>query len=74
MQKKRGRGTDARPPAGAAAVAQVLHKAVREKDAESFRAWSSALDGRPLTALRDLLELVPAGASGRAPVDVAEVA
>ena len=43
-----------------AALAKVLHAAVRNKDAESFRQWSNELANRPVTALRDLLELVPA--------------
>ena len=56
-----------------AALAKVLHDAVRNKDAESFRKWSNDLANRPVTALRDLLELVPAEASGREPVSVDEV-
>ena len=43
-----------------AVLAKVLHAAVRNKDAESFRQWSNELANRPVTALRDLLELVPA--------------
>jgi len=54
-------------------LAKVLHKAVRTKDTEAFNAWSSSLNGRPLTALRDLLELGTAEDAGRTPVPLDEV-
>jgi len=54
-------------------LAKLLHKAVREKDTDSFREWSDTLQGRPLTALRDLLELAPSKATGRNPIDLDQV-
>jgi len=46
---------------------------VRNKDTVSFNQWSSALNNRPLTALRDLLELGSAADIGRTPVPLDEV-
>ncbi|MDZ7707682.1 MAG: glutamate synthase large subunit [Trueperaceae bacterium] len=50
-------------------VFKALHKAVREEDQEAYDSYAELVDGRPPTALRDLLELRPLGD----PIDVAEV-
>ncbi|HKI58917.1 MAG TPA: glutamate synthase large subunit [Trueperaceae bacterium] len=42
-------------------VFKALHKAVRNSDFEAYRAYAAEVDGRPPTALRDLLEPVAAG-------------
>ncbi len=50
-------------------VFKALHTAVREEDAEAYDRYAELVDGRPPTALRDLLEPRPIGE----PIDVAEV-
>ena len=50
-------------------VFKALHKAVRTADDAAFAEYAELVDGRPPTALRDLLEPVPAASS----VPLAEV-
>ncbi len=50
-------------------VFKALHKAVRNDDAEAYAAYADAVDARPPTTLRDLMEIGRVGA----PIDVAEV-
>src|SRR5690554_2808493 len=42
-------------------VFKPLHKAVRTGSAEAFAEYVAAVDGRPPTTVRDLLEVAPAG-------------
>ena len=48
---------------------QVLHKAIRTKDADAYKLFQESIKTAPLSVLRDLLDLK----SDRAPVDLAEV-
>jgi glutamate synthase domain-containing protein 2/glutamate synthase domain-containing protein 1/glutamate synthase domain-containing protein 3 len=51
-------------------VFKALHKAVREEDSEAYDRYAELVDGRPPTALRDLLEVRPLGPE--VPVDEVE--
>ncbi|MEX2501481.1 MAG: glutamate synthase large subunit [Trueperaceae bacterium] len=42
-------------------VFKALHKAVRNEDADAYAAYAEAVDGRPPTTLRDLMEIGAVG-------------